>query len=301
MSFHVLKKIARIVLPQGTYDLLARTKNRIGARLQYERKLRLSNWNKFPPVFVYQIGRVGSTTVYESLKNADLPYTFYHFHFLSHQGIRKHQIALKQANFVGTPRDIIYSKSIRKSLDTSPPPIVRIITLTRDPIRQRISSIFEKEWGNPPFRDKSGNIDKDLALTYFRKYFQTADNILGTICSWFDREFKPALGVDVYAHPFNQEQGFTIFRQDDIEVLIMKMEDLSRCLSDATRQFLNLKHRVSTQMENVTVESDKGRAYQYVLPRIHIPAHVLDEIYNTEYARHFGYTVDKMLASLGKR
>ncbi len=46
-------------------------------------KIHLKNWNKKPPILIYTMGKVGSMTVYQSLKEAKLGNPVYHIHFLT--------------------------------------------------------------------------------------------------------------------------------------------------------------------------------------------------------------------------
>jgi len=47
-------------------------------------KLALQNFNKLPPILIYQMGKVGSSAVYESLKKYGIQNPLHHVHFLSY-------------------------------------------------------------------------------------------------------------------------------------------------------------------------------------------------------------------------
>lgn len=46
---------------------------------------------------------------------------------------------------------------------------------------------------------------------------------------WFDLEIKENFGIDVYGYDFDKERGFQIIRQDNVELLLMKLEKLDDC------------------------------------------------------------------------
>jgi len=63
-------------------------KNLIPASFVESLKIRFRNFNTNPPILIYQMGKVGSTTILKSLKNAQIQNPVYHIHFLSSDGIR---------------------------------------------------------------------------------------------------------------------------------------------------------------------------------------------------------------------
>ena len=152
-----------------------------------------------------------------------------------------------------------------------------MITVARDPVRQRISTFFMNMvvWGRS-YRDINGNVDKERIFSDIQAYFQEADQTLGSVCSWFDNEFKAVLGVDIYEYPFDQERGFTIIRQDGVHILILKLESLARCFSEAMSQFLEIDGPIPLRNENITAEKERGPVYEYCLRRVHIPESTLE-------------------------
>ena len=51
-------------------------------------KIKIQSFREYPPILIYQMGKVGSATVHETLLHANLPHPIYHIHFLSYDGIK---------------------------------------------------------------------------------------------------------------------------------------------------------------------------------------------------------------------
>jgi hypothetical protein len=79
-------------------------------------KIRLRNFRAHPPILVYQMGKVGSTTVFESLKVAQLPFPTYQIHFLARESIAEvADLYLSRGHSI--PGHLRISKALRRKLD----------------------------------------------------------------------------------------------------------------------------------------------------------------------------------------
>lgn len=145
-------------------------KYRLLTRLRLYRQRR----NPHPPILVYQMGKVGSRTVYRTLESLGLPSPIYHVHVLSPDGIRAtwaryHKIGAEM------PIHLIAGKEVRRRLDRHPEGEWQVVTLVRDPVARQISELFETLWlFHPELLTTTGVIDIEGALTE-----------LGVVFSWF--------------------------------------------------------------------------------------------------------------------
>jgi len=249
-------------------------------------------------IIIYQMGKVGSTTVHESLKSAGLATPIYKVHFLSDEGMKRghefHQQTLKKP-WVTTPH-IETSQFLRQAMSRDPGIRWKIITLVREPISREVSEFFQ--YVNslyPDIVDQDGRLDEARALKILHTKFMFYKEAKSYTCTWFDVEFKGLFGLDVYAHPFQHRQGFTILHHGNIDVLILRMEDLDRALGRGLAQFLDLEAPVEMVRSNVRLEREHGTAYRQVLKDIVIPRPLCRKVYSTRYATHF-YTPDEIEA-----
>lgn len=103
---------------------------------------------------------------------------------------------------------------------------------------------------------------------------------------FFDTEMRPALGWDVYATPFPHRAGCAIYRCERADVLLLRLEDLDRCVTQAFREFRGIDHS-SLVRENVGSEKDYSEMYRQLLDAIRLPESYLSQMCGSKYATHF--------------
>lgn len=60
--------------------------------------IRSLNFRKQPPVLIYQMGKVGSTSIYKTLKRARIRYPIFHIHWFSKKGLYRADEVNAEAN-----------------------------------------------------------------------------------------------------------------------------------------------------------------------------------------------------------
>lgn len=247
-----------------------------------------------PPLLVYQMGKVGSTTVEHSLKATHLSKPIFHVHTLTIGGIEKaeelyygkYRGVFRKSLLPGT-RHLFISHYLRSKLETGRLDLHekwKIVTLTRDPIARNISGFFEGiTLRTPDFyeRYKIGSIkNEDLIDSFLQKYNHDEPLI------WFDTELKAVFGVDVYSESFPKSKNYKIYHGQLADVLVLRSEGLNRCYSDAFKEFLNLD-------EFMLINSNEASSKQYsiiyrnFLNSVVLPATYIDKMYTSKYVNHF--------------
>ncbi|MHA2427317.1 MAG: putative capsular polysaccharide synthesis family protein [Candidatus Hermodarchaeia archaeon] len=270
-------------------SLKNRIKNRL-ARYPLTESLRIKvhSFRKRPAILIYQMGKVGSATVYETLLRANLSHPIYHIHFLSNRGIRNaEEFFLNLTNPIN-PGHLRLSKILRQILDKNSGTGWKVITLVREPIARDISDFFQTLDRYHPELMENGEIKTneiiELLVNAFSDYEPDADYAN----TWFDKELKNVFCVDVYAYGFDLEKGYSIIRdRGNAEVLILRVEDLNMNLENALVRFLDLNNPISIIKSNVGSEKKYAEAYGNVLKDIRIPKAVCRKIYSAKYAQHF--------------
>jgi hypothetical protein len=104
--------------------------------------------------------------------------------------------------------------------------------------------------------------------------------------NWFDREFKPVLGVDIYEHPFPHDKGHTRIKTVRYDILVMRtdLDDASkkRCVEE----FLGLEG-LSLVPKNVGSQKPYAATYRKFLDALELPESYVDEMLGSKYTRHF--------------
>jgi len=106
---------------------------------------------------------------------------------------------------------------------------------------------------------------------------------------WFNEDFYPAVGVDIYDYPFNPSDGFGQIEAPGFNVMLYRYEQLG----EVEKQLANFVDRPGLDLErkNATDDKDIPPNVLEVLNegRNLIPTTLVDRIYETRYAQHFGY------------
>ena len=267
-----------------------------------------------PPILVYQMGKVGSTSVVHSLRNSGLMNPVYHTHQLSYEGIDKNIEINRERLFqnrnnkklddhtrVYTELFVKYvirklknDRLLRKKIDKNFDSINwKIITLVRDPVMREISNFFFTFHKHPEIVGKKEQLLNETSLRVLK---DDLNKRLGGgedwSLTWFDRELKKVFGVDMYRFPFDHENGYTLIHSKNISILVIKLEELGRCFSGAIFELLN-KENLNLTNSNVAGKKFYYNTYRYVLENLTLDSHFCKKIYSSKYARHF-YTNDEL-------
>lgn len=235
------------------------------------------------PVIVYQMGKVGSTSIAEALTTIGL--RVFHVHALNPAQLMT-VVKKLQEKGIRIPAHIHQAIKVKeKLLDKGRP--VKIITAVRDPIARNISAYFQ---GLRFFRALKPEFEEAELEAMMVEFLEKYQHHLPL--RWFDREIKEVLGLDIYNHPFPKNDGVQRIRENKIDVLLLKAETADHIKIAAIREFLQIPE-FSLEVKNVGAAKAYTHYYRPFLERIQLPAAYLDRMYNSRYARHF-YTSEEL-------
>lgn len=258
------------------------------------------------PIVVYIVGKVGSKTVTESIYNLEnIPYSIYHVQQLSPEIINETEEFVSKASFNSAKQiqefNIKFSNFLLNHFDDFK---WKVITLTRDPLAIALSMVFE-------FLDvgvldnfypelyKDGKLDSTFE-NFSKAFHLNCFKQTMYVQNWFDVELKKMFGIDVYDYPFDKEKGYSIIKERNIELLIIRSEDLNKCFRAASKEFLGLDI-VNMINNNVGDEKYYSDVYKFVKDKFELKKAYADDIYfskkDFKYLKHF-YTneeVDKFI------
>jgi hypothetical protein len=230
--------------------------------------------NIYTDILIYQPGKVGSSTVYKSLTEIGIACTQLH-----------------TLNFWNNKEFNTYSDLFKKT------DMLKIITLVREPISRDISMIFESL--NYIAHLSHENSFLNLCIEFLKRAKSISSLFIDAKqFDWFDNELKIIFGIDIYAHPFNRENGYCIIKQDNIEVLAIKSEKLSS-LEAVIGKFAGI---LDFKLINDRMSDNRWYKYLYknVKDTIKIPREIFDMYYkNNPKMDHF-YTEEEKAAFLKK-
>lgn len=279
MTASVIKKFLR-----STRIIKLISELEIKIRSEREAKHAFSS-TTIPPILVYQMGKVGSSTVYKSLINAGIPNPVLHLHFIS-EDIQKYRETFKNAGLFPS-RHLLLGEAVRRVFLKNPYFPCKIISLIRDPIAFVVSDLFQ----NPYFAKDDVKSDKDAidpekAYIYLERELKNPETF-SYVNEWFDRELKRVFDIDVFAEPFPVDVGYSVFKKSNIEALVIRLEDLSTKGPNAISELLGLEKPLILEQSNVRKESSEAILYQRVLKKIRLDPSLCQEIYSTRFVKQF--------------
>lgn len=211
-----------------------------------------------PEILVYQMGKVGSTSVYCTLQDS---INAMHTHSLNPNNC----VAGLKADFTGA-LDILKSHKIK------------IITMVREPISQMISNFFENA-ERFMLKEKI----EDNVVSFLENL-----SVGGYPFNWFDSELKMFTGIDIYKYDFNRREGYTIIREGNYEILCLQMEKMSEN-EQVIGDFCGIK---GFHLKQVNVGSNKvyKDVYRRVKDNLVIPQKIIDRYYVGNAEMDFFYS-----------
>jgi Putative capsular polysaccharide synthesis protein len=214
-----------------------------------------------PPVLIYQMGKVGSLSLMKSLA-ASWPGLTIHTHAILRDKERDDKV------------NYVYRKVIRQGAP------VFVISPVREPIGRNISAFFQ-------------NFERDVGLKYAESQFSIEDLIRIFLhhydhdvpLRWFDKNFKPLFGMDVFQHDF-PSHGVQALEHKNTKLLLMRCELPDGVKESFVKGFLNLP-AFRLQSSNAGAEKDYGSMYKRFKEAFTPPDWYLSKMYESRYFNHF--------------
>ena len=244
----------------------------------------------FSPLLVYTMPKVGSSSIYVALKQIQQQWPVFHIHSLNMKAISENEkIYVKKWHKGQKPTPVWQSQFViqkfKNSFDNKK---IKIITLVRDPVARNISHFFETlnlindyDYNNKlKIQSVRDTIDEITPL--FFSHFPYHDYAL----QWFDNELNTIFNTDVYQFEFSKSKGYQIISEGYANVLIIRLENLNKCIDNAMKNFLDLD-RLQLIQSNIGANKDYSNLYSAFLENLVLPDSYIDKMYDSKYARHF--------------
>lgn len=155
-----------------------------------------------PEVLIYQIGKVGSMTVYESLKNKNI------------NCMQVHVLCDYDESEEGKILEQQYQNEIKENG-------IKIISLVRDPIARFVSAKLQGSNFACWAINSNGRKIKERCA---EELLSGSADPLG----WFQVELERLTGINVLNYPFDKEHGYSVIKKDKVELLLLTTEKLNQ-------------------------------------------------------------------------
>lgn len=231
-------------------------------------------WGRFP-VLVYQVGKVGSSTIYYSLKAAGIKCE--HLHRMVPENIER---IAEERRAAGLPvKDerlgLALNDRLRRGRDR-----VRVVTMVREPVSRNISAFFQNladYYGGDPL----GSIPVEEAIRRFLEEYPHHVPI-----EWFETEFARSTGISVFDHPFPHSDQWMKIVEGRFEILVLRVEASDRVKKEAIEAFLGIGE-LDLVRANVGQGKEYAALYEDFRRRVRLPEEYVDRLLNAPYSRHF--------------
>ena len=247
-------------------------------------------------VVIYQMGKVGSSTIISSLNKLNIPNIQIHsldnpydtwfptktkgWNPFSIQYVPSYSFSWKIKRIL---RNKIIKTILNDRLKSKNNKKIKIITLVREPISREISRFFQNLhvliYHSIYIMRNDNTIHNDLI-----KLFEIYNNKRSTI-TYFDIEFRKFLKIDIYDFPFDKNKGYGIIQKKNLEILILKLEKLNE-LQEIIGKFLELK-TFELISSNQAKTKWYGPLYKEFIKNYVPNEDYLNLVYESKYMKHF--------------
>lgn len=220
-------------------------------------------------ILIYQIGKVGSSTIYQTLKHENISTVHIH-HLIQKTGI------------------IQMDNCTQYFIDKYQNDGAKIISLVREPIARALSE-FMQGFGREYILDNRCKSD-DIQIEARRWVTNSLEK--NEEFEWFDREIKGLTGVDIYQHPFDKEQGYAWIKEGKTEILLLKLEKLKENVN-LIGEFVG-KPGIELLSKNVGADKSSKYIYKELQRNFKLPANIIKQQFeNNPKLDHFYTEAEK--------
>jgi Putative capsular polysaccharide synthesis protein len=228
-------------------------------------------------ILVYQMGKVGSNSIRWSLEKLGIGAP--HIHSLyKNRGYELYKNFLLSKMYYPLHKKVLCSLFYawqrfklrrRKHL--------KVITLVREPISVNISSFFHNlSYFSYEIEQKNANSIEEAFVEKFNHDYAL---------NWFDDDFLPTIGLDIYKHNFDKQAGYAVIKEKNVDCLIIKLEKLNgleKVIADfvGNEEFKLINHNISS-------EKWFNPIYKEFKANIKFDADYVDKIYSSKFMQHF--------------
>jgi hypothetical protein len=177
-------------------------------------------------------GKVGSSSVYQSLKN-EFPQSYvFHIHFLTEKNISEGILTHKKSDRKSIPYHFITSNIIN-SFFINTLNRIKFIILFREPIERYISDVYQ----NSDRLVNKLDINNNAQIISYIKLNLLSMQHMNYLEKWVEVELNENLGYDFFKKSELANKGYYIDKSEKYDFLFMKMERLSLDFNKASKEF----------------------------------------------------------------
>jgi hypothetical protein len=244
---------------------------------------KISNWIFLNPVLVYSVGKVGSSSIVNTMRKHGVHEVQPHSLQMSRRGsyfvlpefryIEKIYFCFKSWLMKRKTSLYLFSHANKK---------IKVISLYREPISRNISAFFEQY---QYVLDK--NINDYATEGLINEFWKHANHDAPLV--WFDEEIKKTFNINVFDYPFDKEKGYTVIKKGNVELLLLTMEKVND-LENEIGDFLNIAG-FKLAKTNRAEKKPYSEIYKHFKKDLTIEPLYMEKMYESQSVKYF-YTAE---------
>lgn len=260
-------------------------------------KFRLTRF-KNPPIIILSPGKVGSSSVYYTLKKK-VENPTYHIHRLSNEGLAKSEKEHKLSDRKSRPFHLIVSKVLKTKLNDYNGPIF-LITIIREPISREISAFFQNiDFYQKSLEHENLEIKKDKAREKLKEKLN--NNFINELEDWYKEELLNNFSINLFDYPVPVERGYTIVKKGNINLLVLRVERLNQGFGLGVKHLLGLEKFLALESSNIGEKKYYSSSYKQLRDEIKFQPDHLSTILNSKFVQSFyKHDLEKLKELWGK-
>tara|TARA_A100001388_G_scaffold273917_2_gene256610 strand:+ start:3749 stop:4618 length:870 start_codon:yes stop_codon:yes gene_type:complete len=231
---------------------------------------------------VLTMGKVGSSTIYHSLKK-QIKNPIFHIHYFNEDSIKKSISEHLSSERKSIPQHLYVSSEVRKLKNKE----ISIIVLVREPISRKLSSVFQNSiMHKSRFMTDSNNYNLHKIEEFLNDVINSK-SFVNHEKNWFDKEIKECFNIDIFKKKYDLNKDYVIFKKTRVSLLLMRTETMNKVFPAAMKQFLirNIKMKLSNN--NIGADKNYANDYNQIKHNFKIQKDRIEEIVNSKFFQHF--------------
>jgi hypothetical protein len=257
---------------------------RFEKQLYFLERIRLSKIfkNSKEIVLIYTIGKVGSSSVYDSLrKNKKFGLPVFHVHSLAASRITEQKEYYRNSERGSIPFHLIQS-SVLSELLANYTGKIYIISLVREPLNRELSSLFQDSFN---FSSSINLIESDMESVIENKLQALLKNLPED--EWFSNELEKVFGFNIYKMPFDINKGYQIEVKNDVTLAFIKLESLRKIFPQAMTDLFKRDYNLTLSDSNIADDKFYNDAYKEIRKRINFTESEINHFIKTDFMQKF--------------
>lgn len=272
---HKHKKSFAFLFKRGLRDFFATlfriANEKLKALMFYIIHPRLAFKTRNNVVLVYTMGKVASNSVYYAVRKR-LPHVkCFAMHYMTDESLEAQEKLLEKSIY--KKMHTRHALKIKRYLAKHTRKKNKIISIVRQPVLRDVSHIFQYK----SVYEASSKKGQELDLSNYD--FDYTIN-------WFDKEFKAFTGIDIYKNKFDKEKGYSIIKNENYNVLLIRFEDLDQVFKEAMNDFIQANNW-QLPKKNSSDRKYYSAEYNLFKSTFKMEPETLEKLVSSKYAMHF--------------